>query len=81
MGYRKNPVLAFAFLCDLCAFDKLSRAGFAVKYLELLPVPHPQPEPGSDPQNRNELNRRKQKERRTEGLIISSLSKTSVSSC
>jgi hypothetical protein len=30
MGYRKNPVLAFAFFC-----------GFAVKYLELLPVPHP----------------------------------------
>jgi hypothetical protein len=33
-----------------------------------------------DPENRNELNRRKQRERRTEGLFISSLSKTSVSS-
>jgi hypothetical protein len=33
MGYRKNPVLAFAFLCDHC--------GFAVRNWQLLALSHP----------------------------------------
>jgi hypothetical protein len=33
MGYRKYPVLAFAFLCDLC--------GFAVRNWQLLALSHP----------------------------------------
>ena len=35
----------------------------------------------NNPNNRNELNRRKQRERRTAGLTFSLLSKPSVSSC